>query len=143
MREPIAGTSSYTRLQLVPWELTNILFATFHTNALGGHLNAYRTLHRLQLWFYWPGLYAYIKRMCQACPGCALANPTLSKSSELVYNFPVEAPFLVMHFDAYAAGKHAGLKYSTLPSAGFSMVFHPEAGWGGLPTRVQKTKIYT
>ena len=22
------------------------------------------------------------------------------------------------------------------------MVFHPEAGWGGLPTRVQKTKIY-
>jgi hypothetical protein len=29
-----------------------------------------------------------------------------------------------------------------LPSAGFSMVFHPEAGWGGLPTRVQKTKIY-
>ena len=23
------------------------------------------------------------------------------------------------------------------------MVFHPEAGWGGLPTRVQKTKIYT
>ena len=22
------------------------------------------------------------------------------------------------------------------------MVLHPEAGWGGLPTRVQKTKIY-
>ncbi len=22
------------------------------------------------------------------------------------------------------------------------MVFHAEAGWGGLPTRVQKTKIY-
>jgi hypothetical protein len=57
-------------------------------------------------------MYAYIKRMCQACPGCALANPTLSKSSELVYNFPVEAPFLVMHFDAYAAGKHAGFEGS-------------------------------
>ena len=42
--------------------------------------------------------------MCQACPGCALANPTHSKSSKLVYNFPVEAPFVVMHFDAYAAG---------------------------------------
>jgi len=50
--------------------------------------------------------------MCQACPGCALANPTLRKSSELVYNFPVEAPFLVMHFDAYAAGKHAGFEGS-------------------------------
>jgi hypothetical protein len=22
------------------------------------------------------------------------------------------------------------------------MVFHPEAGWGGLPTRVQKIKFY-
>ena len=50
--------------------------------------------------------------MCQACPGCALANPTLSKSSELVYNFLVKAPFLVMHFDAYAAGKHAGFEGS-------------------------------
>jgi len=109
MREPIAGTLPYTRLQLVPRELRNILFVAFHTNPMGGHLNAYRTLHCLRLRFYWPGMYAYIKRMCQACPGCALANPTISKSSELVYYFPVEAPFLVMHFDAYAAGKHACL----------------------------------
>ena len=29
-----------------------------------------------------------------------------------------------------------------LPSVGFSMVFHPEAGWVGLPTSIQKTKIY-
>ena len=29
-----------------------------------------------------------------------------------------------------------------LPSAGFSMVLHPEACWGGLPTRIQKTNIY-
>jgi hypothetical protein len=52
MREPIAGTSSYTRLQLVPRELQNILFVAFHTNPMGGHLNAYRTLHRLRLRFY-------------------------------------------------------------------------------------------
>ncbi len=89
MREPIDGTSSYTRLQLVPCELRNILFVAFHTNPMGGHLNAYWTLHHLRLRFYWPGMYAYMKRMCQACPGCALADPTISKSSEVVYNFPV------------------------------------------------------
>jgi hypothetical protein len=50
--------------------------------------------------------------MCQACPGCALANPTCSKSSELIYNFPIEAPFLVMHFDGYAAGHHASFEGS-------------------------------
>ncbi len=47
MKEPIGGTSSYTRLQLVPQELSNLLFIAFHTNAMGGHLNAYWTLHRL------------------------------------------------------------------------------------------------
>jgi hypothetical protein len=90
----------------------NIVFIAFHTNAIGGHLNTYRTFHRLRLRFYWPGMYSYVKRMCQACPGCALANPTRGKSSELVYNFPVEAPFLVMFFDAYSAGKHTGFEGS-------------------------------
>ncbi len=50
--------------------------------------------------------------MCHACPGCALSNPTRGKSSELVYNFPIEASFLVIHFDAYAAGKHSGFEGS-------------------------------
>jgi hypothetical protein len=112
LHEPIIGTSSFTRLQLVPLELRNIVFIAFHTNPIGGHLNAYRTFHRLRLRFYWPGMYSYVKRMCQACPGCALANPTRGKSSELVYNFPIEAPFLVMFFDAYSAGKHASFEGS-------------------------------
>ena len=105
-KEPICSSTSYTHLQLVPQELRNILFIAFYTNAIGGHLNAYCTLHRLNLCFYWPGMYGYIKRMCTTCPGCALSNPSHAKSSELVYNFPVEAPFLVIHFDAYVAGKH-------------------------------------
>ena len=48
-REPLAGYNSYTRLRLVPAELRNILFVAFHANPIGGHLNAYRTLHRLRL----------------------------------------------------------------------------------------------
>jgi hypothetical protein len=52
-------------------------------------------------------MYSYIKRMCNACPDCALANPTKIKSSKLVYNFPIEAPFLISFVDAYSAGKHS------------------------------------
>jgi hypothetical protein len=48
--------------------------------------------------------------MCHACPGCALSNPTRGKSSELVYNFPIKSLFLVIHFDAYTAGKHSGFE---------------------------------
>ena len=110
LHKPIIGTSLFTRLQLVPLELRNIIFIAFHTNPISGHLNAYRMFHHLCLRFYWPGMYSYVKRMCQACPGCALANPTCDKSSELVYNFPIEAPFLIMFFDAYSAGKHAGFE---------------------------------
>ncbi len=72
----------------------------FHSNAIGNHLNAYRTLHRIRLHYYWPGMYSYIKQMCAACPGCTLANTTKSKSSELVYNFPIEVTFLVLFVDA-------------------------------------------
>ncbi len=52
-------------------------------------------------------MYSYIKQMCAACPGCTIANTTKSKSSELVYNFPIEVPFLVLFVDAYSAGKHS------------------------------------
>ena len=51
-REPISGNDSYTRLTLVPRELYNILFIAFHPNPIGGHLNSYRTLHRLRLRYY-------------------------------------------------------------------------------------------
>jgi hypothetical protein len=87
LKEPICSGPSYSCLQLVPKELYNILFVTFHTNVIGGHLNPSWTFHCLRLCFYWPGMFGYVKRMCQACSGCALSNPTCGKSSELVYNF--------------------------------------------------------
>ncbi len=109
-REPISATGSYSRLVIVPHKFFNILFVAFHTNPVGGHLNAYRTLHRLRLRYFWPGMWSYIKRMCTACPGCALPNPIKGKSSELIYYFPIEAPFRVLHVDVYTAGTHQGFK---------------------------------
>jgi hypothetical protein len=50
-RDPIADKGSYTWLQLVPKEFYNILFVAFHSNPVGGHLNAYHTLHPLRLCF--------------------------------------------------------------------------------------------
>jgi hypothetical protein len=105
--EPIQGGSSYTCLQHVPMEFYNIIFVALHSNSISSHLHAYCTLHRILLRYYWPGMYSYIKQMCAACPGCTLAKTTKSKSSELVYNFPIEVPFLVLFVDAYSAGKHS------------------------------------
>jgi hypothetical protein len=63
--------------------------------------------------YYWPNMYSYIKKMCAACPECTLANPTKGKSSKLVYNFPIKAPFWVFHADTYSAGAHSGFEGST------------------------------
>ena len=112
--EPIAGSMFYTKLILVPSSLQKILFIAFHWNAFGGHFNAFRTLHHLRLHYYWPGMYSYIKHVCSACPGCSLLNPTKSRSSELVYSFPIEAPFMVLHVDTYMVGSHTGFKGSEM-----------------------------
>ena len=47
VKEPIGGSSSYTQLQIFPHEFYNVTFVEFHTNPIGGHLNPYRTLHRI------------------------------------------------------------------------------------------------
>jgi hypothetical protein len=55
-------------------------------------------------------MYSYIKRMCQACPGCALSNSSCGTSSKLIYHFPIEAPFCVLFANAYSAGKYSGFE---------------------------------
>jgi hypothetical protein len=92
-QEPIRGSRSFTRLQVVPKALCGIIFTAFHTNPIGGHFNAYCTLHRLRLRYFWPEMYSFVKKMCSACPGCALLSSGCCTSSELVYHFLVEAPF--------------------------------------------------
>ena len=59
-------------------------------------------------------MYSYIKCMCSACPGCSLLNPTKSRSSKLVYNFPIKTPFMVLYVDAYMAGSHTGFEGSDI-----------------------------
>jgi hypothetical protein len=113
-REPIVCSESYACLQLVPSEFHNILFVTFHSNPIGAHFSIYHTLHRLRLRFYWPGMYKFKARMCNACPGCTLSNPTRSQSSKLLYNFPIEAQMKGIHIDGYTAGKQQGFECSNI-----------------------------
>jgi hypothetical protein len=113
MREPIAGSESYACLQIVPSHFCNIIFVAFHSNLLGTHFNTCRTLHRIRLRYYWPGMWKYISKMWDACPGCALTNPTCGKSRELIYLFPIKAPMMVLHINGYQAGKETGFKGST------------------------------
>ena len=106
LKDHMHGEGSYIKLQLVPEGLRNIIFIAFHSNPISGHFNAYRTFHQIKLRFYWPGMYSYITDMFKKFPGCALSNATKRRSSKLIYSFPIESPFKVIHIDGYTAGKH-------------------------------------
>ncbi len=68
--EPIAGSESYVKLQLGPAAFCNAVFIAFHSNPLGGHLKAVRTLHRMRLRFYWTNMYI-------TSTGCANLAPAV------------------------------------------------------------------
>jgi hypothetical protein len=103
--EPLGGGSdSYCKLRLVPPSLRNAIFVAFHANPIGGHLNYFRTFKNISLCYYWPGMFGYIKDLCSKRPACALANRHRSRAKELVYGFPITAPFFVIHADGYSAG---------------------------------------
>ena len=49
-------------------------------------------------------MYFYIKHLCRLCAACGLANSCHHQSKELVYSFPVDAPFKLVICDIYKAG---------------------------------------
>jgi hypothetical protein len=48
--------------------------------------------------------------MCSTCPGCALTNPTPHISLELVYHFPIDAPFQVLFVHGYSASQQSSFE---------------------------------
>ena len=104
LKEIFQNDVKFVELRVVPASLVNIIFVAFHANPIGGHLNPYRTYHRIRQRYFWPGMYQYIKRMCKACPGCSLSNITKNRCADLVYSFPIDAPMRVLFVDIYAAG---------------------------------------
>ena len=104
MKEIFQNNTKFVELRIVPSSMVNIIFVAFHANPIGGHLNPYRTYHRMRQQYFWPGMHQYIKRMCKACPGCGLSNITKNRCADLVYSFPIDAPMRVLSVDIHAAG---------------------------------------
>ena len=104
MKEIFQHDIKYVHLRIVPASLQNIIFVAFHANPIGGYLDSFCTFHRICQRYFWPGMYQYCKRLIKACPGYSLSNITQSRSSDLVYSFPIEAPMQVLFLDIYAVG---------------------------------------
>ena len=104
MMDPIPNSTQLFKLQIVPESLRNTVFTAFHVNPLGGHLSAYYTVSKLRCRYFWPYMYKYVVRMIRRCAACLANNASSRCRSELVYSFPVDAPFKVIHADVYLPG---------------------------------------
>ena len=63
---------------LVPKPLREHVMRVAHESIFGGHMGIAKTMDRVSLSFYWPGIRADIKRFCQSCDRC---QKTVKKGS--------------------------------------------------------------
>ncbi len=90
--KPICWSLSYTQLQIVPMDLQNILFMAFHTNQIGGHFNAYHTLHRLCLWYHWPEMIHISSKCAMPAPVVPLLTPPVKCPPSWSITSPLTCP---------------------------------------------------
>jgi hypothetical protein len=73
-------------------------------------------------------MYSYVKQNIDACFACVLRNGGARASSELLYAFPLSAPFLTVHVYAWVPGKtmsfdgNVGLMIVVCHMSGFAAI---------------------
>ena len=65
-------------------------------------MGEYKTLFRLRLRFFWPGLRKYVKERVKGCVHCVAHNVWRSRKSKLYFSWPVTLPFYTMHVDIWS-----------------------------------------
>ena len=101
---PVPGTNRSLALIIVPSSLRDLMFRAYHAAPSAGHMDAYKTIHRLRLRFFWPALSAFVRVAIRRCPHCVLANSTKNDAASLMYSFPLSEPFYLVFGDLWTPG---------------------------------------
>ena len=92
-------------LIVVPQSLRRNIFSAYHAAPTAGHMGPYKTLHRIQLRFFWPKVRADVFDWCQQCAHCIATSNSIRRHSELMFSWPVSTPFFILHIDLWQPGK--------------------------------------
>ena len=88
------------RQLIVPRAFRNRVLSLGHDCIMAGHLGIRKTLDRILLNFYWPGMFGDVRRFCKSCDICqrTVAKGTITRAP--VQNMPlVNVPFQKMSMD--------------------------------------------
>ena len=67
-------------------------------------MGEYKTLYRIRMRFFWPGLREEIKKWVAACAHCVSYNVWRTRSSELHFSWPIIVLFWIIHVDLWSPG---------------------------------------
>ena len=95
----------YIGLIIVPLSLRRVIFSHYHAGPSGGHMGEYKTLFRIRMRFYWPGMRKDIKLWVKICGQCVAYNTWRNRKSEMYFSWPITTPFYIMHVDLWCPGK--------------------------------------
>lgn len=94
-------------LIIVPQSLRRDMFVALHASPASGHMGFYKTLLRIWLQFFWPGLRSNVLSWYNTCPHCVALNPKRGVSSEFTFLWPIYCPFWIVHVNLWAPGDTA------------------------------------
>ena len=95
----------YVGLIIVPETLRRLIFNHYHAGPSGGHMGVYKTLFRIRMRFWWPGIRNDIKLWVKTCGQCVAYDVWRNRKSEMYFSWPVTTPFYIMHLDLWMPGK--------------------------------------
>ncbi len=79
---------------VVPSKLRNQVMTVAHDGILAGHMGIKKTIDRIQLCFYWPGMEGDVKRYCRSCDMCQRTIPKGKVTKVPLGKMPmIETPF--------------------------------------------------
>ena len=108
--KPIFQQTRYIGLIIVPTYLFRPMFSHYHAGPSAGHMGEYKTLFRMRLRIFCPGLCKDVKEWVKGCAHCNSYNIWKTRKSELHFSWPVMTPFYIMHVDLWAPSKFINKK---------------------------------
>ena len=68
-----------------------------------------KTLNRVMARFYWPGIWADVRRWCTSCPECQLVNQPAIPRAPLLSGWPAPLPLMKVPFERIGIGPHRAI----------------------------------
>ena len=87
------------RRLVVPEMLRDKVVAEHHDELFVGHFSVKKTLQKLKLYFYWPGMSSSVFKKCESCLTCATVQGQERRQNPALHSIPVGEPFAIVGMD--------------------------------------------